>query len=175
MESQDGGRNGNEGQIWDVSWATVSYLSFKARKIRTVDVSGTSCIVSSEGAVTDEVGGEEMLKGCLGWSSKLPKKGFSRVHSFNLTTSKGGKIGWDGVNETITCVAGVGGNGSSSVKIVETRAKFKKTHDGAILVMNEDSCFFVCVHGDTANLSNSMEGEDLGKGLRIEPNCTKIR
>ena len=175
MESQDGGRNGNEGQIWDVSWAMASYLFFKACKIRTVDVSGTSCVVSSERAVTDKVGGEEMLKCCLGRSSKLPKKGFSRVHSFNLTTSKGGKIGWDSVDETIACVAGVRMNGGSSVEIIETRAKFMKAHDGAILAMNKDSCFFVCVHGDTADLPNSTEGKDVGKGLRIEPNCTEVR
>ena len=116
-----------------------------------------------------------MLEGSLGWPSKLTVKGFGRIHSFNLTTSEGGKISWDGVNETVSCGASVEGDGGGSIKVIKTRAKFEEAHDGAVLAMNEDGSFLVSVHGNAADLTNGAKGKDGSKRLRIKPNFAEVR
>jgi hypothetical protein len=58
--------------------------------------------------------------------------------------------------------------------VVEAAAILDKLHDWTASAVNTDGGFVGGVHGNAALLSHGCKGQDVGKGVRVVPDATKI-
>ena len=63
MVLKDEGWQCNKFKIWNMGRSASSCLPFKESKVWAVDVCCSPCIIGSNRAITNKIGGKKMLKG----------------------------------------------------------------------------------------------------------------
>ena len=147
--------------------------------IRAVDEDGALSVVDSDRAVGDLVLGQRLLEAPLGKMVELVHQLSSLIRSLDFAPVESGLVAGYGLKQRVVARVVASRRGVNylilgHVKIVEAVLVLLEAHDGTILAVHEESRFDIRVIGHSAGLADVGERQDVGNGVLVEPDRTKV-